>query len=453
MNLMNAQTVSDMQLRGGWLALARLGWLAVAALTLALFVTALPLRYEKFQEVCMGAVCVEPQLTLDDVRELQALGLSRGFHATYHIGLEVAFALVHFVIAGVIFARRSDDRMALFVALMLLTFGVATFTGTLNALAAPSSAWRLPVSALSSLPGTLPDWLWQPPTLWRLPVGLLSAIGQVSVALFFYLFPNGHFVPRWTRWLAVVWIAWQVPAAFLPGTPLNAENWPPLLAGTAWAGFLGTYLFAQLYRYQHVSDAGQRMQTKWVVFGVSAALGGFLLAGLLASIASAFAQPALLYREAVTAFIYLSMLMIPLSLGIAILRYNLWTIDVTINRTLVYGVLTVTLALAYTSSVILLQQVFRLLIGQNSNLAIVVSTLAMAVLFNPLRRRVQGTIDRRFYRQKYNAGQTLAAFSARLRDEVDLDRLKTDLLAVVEETMQPAHVSLWLHEPGQENDA
>ena len=452
MDLMNAQPASDMRLRGGWLALARLGWLAVAALTLALFVTALPLRYEKFQEVCMGAVCVEPQLTLDDVRELQALGLSRGFHATYHIGLEVAFALVHFVIAGVIFARRSDDRMALFVALMLLTFGVATFTGTLNALAAPSSAWRLPVSALSSLPGTLPDWLWQPPTLWRLPVGLLSAIGQVSVALFFYLFPNGHFVPRWTRWLAVVWIAWQVPAAFLPGTPLNAENWPPLLAGTAWAGFLGTYLFAQLYRYQHVSDAGQRMQTKWVVFGVSAALGGFLLASLLASIASAFAQPALLYREAVTALIYLSMLMIPLSLGIAILRYNLWTIDVTINRTLVYGVLTVTLALAYTSSVILLQQVFRLLIGQNSNLAIVVSTLAMAVLFNPLRRRVQGTIDRRFYRQKYNAGQTLAAFSARLRDEVDLDRLKTDLLAVVEETMQPAHVSLWLHEPGREND-
>jgi hypothetical protein len=442
-----------MRLRGDWLALARLGWLAVAALTLTLFIAALPLRYKTFQEVCMGAACVEPQLTLDDVRELQALGLSRGFHAAYHVGLETAFALVHFVIASVIFVRRSDDRMALFVSLMLLTFGVATFTGTLNALAAPSSAWRLPVSALSSLPGTLPDWYWRPPTLWRLPVALLSAIGQVSVALFFYLFPTGGFVPRWTRWLAVAWIAWQVPAAFLPGTPLNAETWPPLLAGAVWAGFLGTYGFAQLYRYQHVSDADQRMQTKWVVFGVTAALGGFLMASLLASIVSTFGVPVFLYREAITTLIFLSMLMIPLSLGIAILRFNLWSIDATINRTLVYGVLTVTLALAYVISVILLQQVFRFLIGQTSNLAIVASTLAIAVLFNPLRRRVQRTIDRRFYRQKYNAAQTLAAFSARLRDEVDLDRLKTDLLAVVEETMQPAHVSLWLHEPGQENDA
>jgi hypothetical protein len=451
MSSMNTQTVSDMQLRGDWLALARLGWLAVAALTLTLFIAALPLRYEKFQEVCMGAACVEPQLTLDDVRELQALGLSRSFHAAYHIGLETTFALVHAVIAGVIFVRRSNDRMALFVALMLLTFGVATFTGTLNALAAPSSAWRLPVSALSSLPGTLPDWLWQPPALWRLPVALLSAIGQVSVALFFYLFPSGGFVPRWTRWLAIVWIAWQVPAAFWPGTLLNAERWPPLLAGTVWATFLSSYVFAQLYRYRHVSDTGQRMQTKWVVFGVTGALSGFLLASLLASIVSTFAAPAFLYREAITAFIYLSMLMIPLSFGMAILRFNLWAIDAAINRTLVYGVLTVTLALAYTASVVLLQQVFRFLIGQTSNLAIVVSTLAIAVLFNPLRRRVQGTIDRRFYRQKYNAAQTLTAFSARLRDEVDLDRLKTDLLAVVEETMQPAHVSLWLRGPGQEN--
>jgi hypothetical protein len=452
MSSMNAQTVSDMRLNGDWLALARLGWLAVAALTLTLFIAALPLRYKSFQEVCMGAACVEPQLTLDDVRELQALGLSRSFHAAYHVGLETAFALVHFVIASIIFTRRSNDRMALFVALMLLTFGVATFAGTLNALSVPSSAWRLPVSTLSSLPGTLPDWLWQPPTLWRLPIATLSAIGQASIALFFYLFPTGGFVPRWTRWPAVAWIAWQVPAAFLPGTPLDAETWPPLLAGVVWAGFLGTFVFAQIHRYRHVSDADQRMQTKWVVFGVTAALGGFLMASLLSSVASTFAEPVFLYREAITAFIFLSMLMIPLSFGIAILRYNLWTIDVTINRTLVYGVLTVTLALAYVSSVILLQQVFRFAIGQTSNLAIVASTLAIAVLFNPLRRQVQGTIDRRFYRRKYDAAQTLAAFSARLRDEVDLDRLKTDLLAVVEETMQPAHVSLWLHKPGQEND-
>lgn len=138
---------------------------------------------------------------------------------------------------------------------------------------------------------------------------------------------------------------------------------------------------------------------------------------------------------------------LPTAIGIAVLRYRLYDIDRIINRTLVYAALTIALAAVYVGSIVLLQYVFRALTGSESQLAVVASTLAMAALFSPLRRRFQGFIDRRFYRKKYDAAQVLSAFAAKLRNETDLDRLNEELLTVVRETMQPEHVSLWL-KPG-----
>jgi hypothetical protein len=135
---------------------------------------------------------------------------------------------------------------------------------------------------------------------------------------------------------------------------------------------------------------------------------------------------------------------LPVAVGIAILRYRLYEIDTLINRTLVYGSLTATLVALYFVGIVVLQRVFVALMGEQSTLAIVASTLLIAALFSPLRRRIQGFIDRRFYRRKYDARKTLEAFSAKLRDETDLIALSDDLVGVVAETMQPAHVSLWL---------
>ena len=202
---------------------------------------------------------------------------------------------------------------------------------------------------------------------------------------------------------------------------------------------------AQLYRYARVSDAIQRQQTKWVVFGVAVAVAGLLTTiftvGAAVDLPPEEVGPKMLSMLLMDAFA----LFIPLSIGVAVLRARLFDIDVVINRTLVFGSLTATLVALYFGGIVLLQRVFVLLTGEKSTLAVVASTVLIAALFNPLRRRIQCFIDRRFYRRKYDARKTLEALSAKLRDETDFDALNAELVGVINETMQPAHVSLWLH--------
>jgi hypothetical protein len=183
------------------------------------------------------------------------------------------------------------------------------------------------------------------------------------------------------------------------------------------------------------SRGDERQQLKWFAYAVAVMVLVFVtwfslaLAGLVA--------PSSLMYEA-------PLIGLPVATGIAILKYRLYDIDVIVNRTLVYGSLTLVLALMYFGGILVLQRLFVALTGQQSTLAVVVSTLVIAALFNPLRRRIQSFIDRRFYRKKYDARQTLEAFSSKLRDETDLDALRGELVGVVRETMQPAHLSLWL---------
>jgi hypothetical protein len=209
-------------------------------------------------------------------------------------------------------------------------------------------------------------------------------------------------------------------------------------------GFICSLVLAQSYRYVRVSAPVHRQQTKWVVFGIAVGGVGFLGTLALGNYVPAIEQSGPLGQMIGITLLEGFILLIPLSIGVAIERSGLYEIDVIINRTLVYGSLTATLVALYFSIIVVLQRVFVSLTGQQSTLAVVASTLLIAALFNPLRRRVQFFVDKRFYRSKYDAAKTLEAFSAKLRDQTDLETLNNDLLGVIRETMQPAHVSLWL---------
>jgi hypothetical protein len=193
-----------------------------------------------------------------------------------------------------------------------------------------------------------------------------------------------------------------------------------------------------------VSTPVHRQQTKWVVFGIAVGGAGLVGTSALVSVVPAIEQSGPLGQMIVTTLSEWVVLLVPLSIGVAMVRSGLYEIDVIINRTLVYGSLTATLVLVYLVCVVGLQYVLRALTVEGSNLTIVASTLLIAALFAPLRRRIQSFIDRRFYRSKYDARKTLEVFSTRLRDETDLESLGDELVGVVRETMQPAHVSLWL---------
>jgi hypothetical protein len=229
-------------------------------------------------------------------------------------------------------------------------------------------------------------------------------------------------------------------------------NWP------GWLNVLVTLVLAvavtvsQIYRYRRVSTPVQRQQTKWIVLGATTAVGILIGISVISILISSSVQQNPLVGVIISFIFYVTFLLIPLSIGFSILRYRLYDIDLLINRTLVYGTLTVLLAVVYFGLVVGLQAFVHLVTGQalQSPIVIVASTLAIAALFQPLRHRIQAIIDRRFYRRKYDAARTLEEFSLTLRNELELGQLSEQLLDVVQETMQPTQVSLWLRKSEHE---
>jgi hypothetical protein len=305
--------------------------------------------------------------------------------------------------------------------------------------------------ALVAEPGSLPA----PRTVVILmeTVGFVVAITLLPLLLL--LFPNGR--PPSRRWRFVAWTVVAVGAVLLLIGPFMADETsspfenPLAIGGAAGRAILaivdrGVYVvmgalvlsaLSLVFRYRH-SAAAERQQIKWFAYAAAVLLGDFVFVVLPAQ---AIAGPG-----AAFIFIIIGLMGIPVAIGIAILRYRLYDIDRIINRTLVYGSLTVTLALVYFGGVTATQALLRTLTDQQElpQLVIVASTLVIAAMFMPLRRRIQSFIDRSFYRRKYDAAKTLEGFSMKLRDETDLEALQGDLVGVVRETMQPAHVSLWL---------
>jgi hypothetical protein len=426
-----AVTVSapTMRLTGTRLLLARTTWLALVVVSLGAFAVSLPVYHRLLQHPCADPVScnLAGALTAEGIRQLAAVGLTPSSYATM---LTAFFAVIVAIWSGIgflIFWRRSDEWFALFCSAFLIMFN-STYPG-------------FPISALAAAFPTL-----------LVPVTILSALGVESIIVFIFLFPNGRLVPRWMGILLALGllgaagnaISTAFPALAFP--PAGAPGW---LGAAVDIPLYAAVVFSQVYRYRRVSSRVERQQTKWVVLGIVFAMVGItVLPVLVTFVLPIYAtQPNSPLAVLIGLVIYpLVLLALPVTVGLAILRSRLFDIDVLINRTLVYGSLSLLLGLLYAGLIIGLETLARLIggVGANSQLIIVASTLAIVVLVNPLRRRLQRGIDRRFYRHKYDATKTLAAFSATLRSEVDLSQLSEHLLAVVQGTMQPASVSLWL---------
>jgi len=418
-----------------WPNLIRALWTVLTFLALVFFGFAAAARYRELAQIATTPAIallkyvVTPeasyaplQLAGADAAALAALGLSPRWYAGYVTLWEALLIGISLLVGVLILWRRGDDLSTGFSALTYVLIGLF-FAPATTAPVRADPAWHLPV----------------------LSVLMLGSFCAVTLC---FTFPTGSFVPRWTRAIAGFFAFWVVSIFFYPAA--NPYNWPLVPLVVYFISLSIVLPFAQIYRYQRVSTPMQRQQAKWFVFGAMANLMGtgifnLDVPGLIWPVLQQPGLPHVLYNLISVPF-YIGIALLPaLTITIAILQYHLWDIDILIRRTAIYSILTVALALLYFGSVVLFQQLMQPFVGQSETTFVTVaSTLALAALFTPLRRHIQNSIDRSFYRRKVDIEQVLSTFSVTLREETDLTALTHDLVAVVEQTMQPAHVTLWL---------
>jgi hypothetical protein len=424
---MTQQTVEQGRGGGGTNSRAAvlLAW-SLACLTLAMFVATIPLWF----------LARSTDLPSSWRADLGVGGLVGG-----------AFFMAFPLVGALIASKRPKNAvgwLCLAVGLLWSLSGVFDYYGYYGA-ATPGSV-PFPVVAAG-----ISDWIWVP------AVGLLGTYVLL-------LFPDGRLPSR--RWRPLAWLSGavilllSVGVMLAPGPldNLGGVRNPFGIEGADWLT-VGAYALLPLLplcmlasalslvlRYRR-SGGEERQQIKWIAFAASVVVVLYAIA-MIASFVfpeeSWTTAGTVWWLNLLTYAVLSSFALVPIAVGIAVLKYRLYEIDIIINRALVYVSLTATLVALYLGGVVLLQRLFVLLTGQRSTLAVVASTLLIAALFNPLRRGLQSFVDRRFYRKKYDAAKTLATFNSRLREETDLDSLRDEVLGVVRETMQPEHSSLWL---------
>lgn len=403
---------SNTLLTGKWLAIARVAWVLVFTAMLAAFFIQIP-YYLAFMSRACPDTC---GFTKQQEAALASIGISLDTFAWIALSCTLFISLISVVLALILFRRRTNDWMALLVALFLVGYPIMNngTTGSLPTDVPPSMLILLQIL-------TFPVW--------------------IIYAATFMLFPSGRFVPRWTWILFIVWGIW--------GQLISLT--PDLFGGLLFLGyplFVITTIIWQIYRYRRVSTLMQRQQTKWAIAGLFAVL----VANQLFWLPSGFTPLGqTLYMPASFLFYQMVILALPITFFIAIQRHRLYDIDTIINRALVYGSVTVTLVAIYVGCIVGFQALTRAVLNVPGSgdhpLTIVVSTLLIAALFQPLRRRVQRAVDRRFYRTKYDARKAVEAFGRALRQEVDITSFSEQLVTVVQQTMEPTHISLWLKNP------
>jgi signal transduction histidine kinase len=400
-----------------WPVAAQISLFIISALALLITIVGTPVYFAWVHAICTN--CNDERLTPARLQALHALGISLNTYALYWVAVNILFALLYFVVAALIYWRKPADRMALFASIALVALG-------------------------ASFP-TIPDILATIYPGWWLPVKFLHALGFPCLIAFLFLFPTGHFVPRWTRWVAVGYAALFVIGTFFPGSILNFTSWPRLLSLPLPLGVYGSIVLAQVHRYRRVSTPVERQQTKWVVFGVAVALIGFLLLAFLPLALLPLFFPlqnlTLLSSISLVTSVYLLFLLIPLSIAIAILRYRLWDIDIIIRRTLVYGVLTACIIGLYALVVGGLGTLFQ---GQGNGVISLLATGLVAVLFSPLRDRLQRAVNRLMYGERDDPYLVISRLGQRLEATLAPDAVLPTIVETVAQALKLPYAAMTL---------
>jgi signal transduction histidine kinase len=378
------------RLTGRRLVFARALWGVVAALTVAVFVGGVAASLIQVTTVCLTPICHEAHIDPVLSRALAGAGYSYGSFVIFYVITSLIFGIAYGSIALLVFWHRSDDGMALLTSLSLLTFGLVSFT-------------PMGVALASSVPATQPLVLF------------LTSIGSIGFFAFLFLFPTGRFAPRWLIWVALACAVEQMFHIFFAGSAADTSLWPLAIQIVIWAAFLVSIIYSQVYRYRRISNQVQRLQTKWVVYGIAISVGSYIavqavLVALIRDLAT-LTPDGLRAALLGSAIISVTMTAIPLSIGIAMLRYRLFDVDVLINRTLVHGALTLCVIVLYVLVVGGAGVLFQV---RGNAVVALLATGVVAVTVQPLRQRLQRAVNRLIYGQRDEPYTVLSQLGQRL---------------------------------------
>ena len=420
-----SSTESSLGLHGRWLLLVRTVWVAVALLSLLLFVVSVSGRFEELRSTCDVAVCDNGSLSSQNAHVLESLGLSVDFYAAYNVALESTLAMTFAAVAVLIFWRRSDDIMALFFSFMLLTFG------------------------LYATPAV--DTLLAPPYVFWLPSHLLQVFGLWSFLIAFYVFPDWRFEPRWTRPVALGWTGFMLTWLLFPSVPFNSSV--PSAVPAGWSLMLSAWLLtgvaAQVQRYARSSDRVERQKTEWFVFGVTVCILSFVVYETMPLVLPALQEPgvrSVLYYLVGKPLVMFALALIPLSVGVAILRYRLFDIDLIINRALAYTALTACVVGLY---VLVVGGLGLLLQTRAHPVVSLLATGLVAVVFAPLRNHLQHGVNRLMYGERDEPYEVLSRLGQRLEGTLDPDAALSSIVETVAYALKLPYAAIYVESDGE----
>jgi signal transduction histidine kinase len=405
------------RLSGFRLVIARAVWLMLVIPSLGLTVVSFPVYYQQIQKPCVDATTcnIAGAMTVKGLRALVALGVSVNGYAAF---LTIFWAVIFIIWCGIgflIFWRRSDDGMALLTAFFLVMYNTWPTTPALS----------ITYPALT------------------IPVILMALAGQICLWLFFLLFPSGRLVPRWMGAIIPLTIIQAIFFVAPPTSPFSANNLPVWFNAVLSLTVPGAIIFSQVYRYRRASTPVERQQTKWVAFAITAVVTGFIVFGLLFNVFFPMVNQSNSPYSLLQIIYPLLLLLLPVSVGIAILRYRLWDIDIIIKRTLVYGILTACVVGIYVLIVGYLGALFH----SNGNLLIsLIATGVVAVVFQPLRNLLQRGVNRLFYGQRDEPYVVLAGLGQRLKTTLDPDAVFSTIVETVKEALKLSFVAIEVKE-------